>query len=54
MTDAAMGDDVPPDAAEDEQDDTGVLDPQDTLLDRGVDQALDEGYSPPERPLSWR
>lgn len=26
------------------------LQPQDTLMDRGVDDVLDEGYSPPERP----
>ncbi|GAA1877885.1 DUF5709 domain-containing protein [Streptantibioticus ferralitis] len=33
------------------QDDAGVLDPEDTLDDRGVTPAIDEGYSPPERPL---
>jgi hypothetical protein len=33
------------------QDDEGVLDPEDTLVDRGVDSPLDEGYSPPERSL---
>ncbi len=27
------------------------LQPEDTLVDRGVDDVLDEGYSPPER---WR
>jgi hypothetical protein len=32
------------------QDDEGVLEPEDTLDDRGVDSAFDEGYSPPERP----
>lgn len=26
------------------------LQPEDTLVDRGVDDLLDEGYSPPERP----
>lgn len=26
------------------------LQPEDTLLDRGVDDTLDEGYSPPDRP----
>lgn len=26
------------------------LQPADTLIDRGVDDVLDEGYSPPERP----
>lgn len=28
------------------------LQPEDTLDDRGVDDVLDEGYSPPERPSS--
>lgn len=31
-------------------DDEDQLQPQDTLDDRGVDDLLDEGYSPPERP----
>ena len=26
------------------------LQPEDTLIDRGIDDVLDEGYSPPERP----
>ena len=26
------------------------LQPEDTLIDRGIDDALDEGFSPPERP----
>ncbi len=26
------------------------LQPEDTLIDRGVDDVLDEGYSPPEQP----
>jgi len=30
--------------------DTDQLTSDDTLLDRGLDDALDEGYSPPERP----
>jgi len=30
--------------------DTDQLEQEDTLLDRGVDSVLDEGYSPPERP----
>lgn len=52
MSDESMGDDVyQPDPGADGVDDSGVLDPEDTLLDRGVDEALDEGYSPPERPL---
>ncbi|MGY0064097.1 DUF5709 domain-containing protein [Streptomyces sp. LZ34] len=45
-----MGDEVyQPDGSE-VQDDVGVLDASDTLDYRGGDQALDEGYSPPERP----
>jgi Family of unknown function (DUF5709) len=31
-------------------DDDDQLQPADTLIDRGVDDILDEGYSPPERP----
>ena len=31
-------------------DDEDQLQPEDTLVDRGLDDALDEGYSPPERP----
>ncbi|HTY27429.1 MAG TPA: hypothetical protein VMD51_04665, partial [Mycobacterium sp.] len=30
--------------------DDNQLQPQDTLDDRGMDDMLDEGYSPPERP----
>jgi hypothetical protein len=32
-------------------DEEDQLSSEDTLEDRGVDDALDEGYSPPERPL---
>ena len=32
-------------------DEEDQLQPEDTLVDRGVDDVLDEGYSPPERPL---
>jgi hypothetical protein len=50
MSDSAMGDDVyQPDGSE-VQDDAGLLDPEDTLDQHGVEQILDEGYSPPERP----
>ncbi|GGZ06374.1 hypothetical protein GCM10010300_57980 [Streptomyces olivaceoviridis] len=50
MTDATMGDDVyQPDGSE-VQDDAGLLDASDTLDYRSGDEALDEGYSPPERP----
>ncbi|SEG91114.1 hypothetical protein SAMN05216223_12331 [Actinacidiphila yanglinensis] len=50
MTDEAMGDEVyQPDGSE-VQDDAGLLDASDTLDYRAGAQALDEGYSPPERP----
>jgi hypothetical protein len=35
---------------QDDLDDTAQLDQSDTLDDRGVDDLLDEGVSPPERP----
>ncbi|MER8069796.1 DUF5709 domain-containing protein [Streptomyces sp. NPDC094034] len=45
-----MGDEVyQPDGAEIGEDE-GILDPEDTLIDRGSDP-FDEGWSPPERPL---
>jgi len=34
--------------------DSDQLPLEDTLLDRGVDDALEEGYSPPERPRTNR
>lgn len=40
--------DSSPDDGEDN--DSGVLEPEDSLDDRGVADVLDEGYSPPERP----
>lgn len=44
------GDDVyQPDASE-VQDDAGLLDAEDTLVNDGVDDPLDRGWSPPERP----
>lgn len=50
MADEAMGDDVyQPDGSE-VQDDAGLLDASDTLDYRAGEEALDEGYSPPERP----
>ncbi|MFF5563267.1 DUF5709 domain-containing protein [Streptomyces sp. NPDC012623] len=51
----APGDDVPgdevyqPDGSEIGEDE-GILDSEDTLVDRGADP-FDEGWSPPERPL---
>lgn len=35
-----------------DEDDSGLLEPEDSLDDRGVGDVLDEGYSPPERPLA--
>jgi len=50
--DGTMGDDVyQPDGSE-IQEDVGPLEPEDTLIDRGIPQVLDEGYSPPERPFA--
>lgn len=49
-TENEMGDEVyQPDDSE-VQEDTGLLEPEDTLVDRGVSPET-EGYSPPERPL---
>ena len=31
--------------------DDNQLQPEDTLIDRGIDDVLDEGYSPPEQPF---
>lgn len=48
-----MGDEVyQPGTPDDNEvpEDEGLLDPEDTLLDRGVDP-YDEGWSPPDRPL---
>jgi len=39
-----------PAAGEYSADDDNQLQPEDTLIDRGIDDVLDEGYSPPERP----
>jgi hypothetical protein len=39
-----------PAAGEYSAEDDNQLQPEDTLIDRGVDDALDEGYSPPEQP----
>jgi hypothetical protein len=50
VADEAMGDDVYQPDGSGVQDDVGLLDAADTLDYRGGDQALDEGYSPPERP----
>jgi len=39
-----------PAAGEYSMEDDNQLQPEDTLIDRGIDDALDEGFSPPERP----
>ncbi len=39
-----------PAAGEYSPDDDNQLQPEDTLIDRGVDDVLDEGFSPPEQP----
>ncbi|MDT0473802.1 DUF5709 domain-containing protein [Streptomyces griseoviridis] len=49
--DDAMGSEVYQPSGPEEREDEGVLDPEDTLTDRGSDP-YDEGWSPPERPLA--
>lgn len=44
------GDDVYQPDASDQREDTGLLDAEDTLESDGVDDPLDRGWSPPERP----
>jgi hypothetical protein len=47
-----MGDDAyQPTGTNEEQEDAAPLDLQDALDERTYDETLDEGYSPPERPL---
>ncbi|MFC9927677.1 DUF5709 domain-containing protein [Streptomyces sp. NPDC127190] len=47
-----MADDAyQPTGTNEEQEDAGPLDLQDALDERTYDDVLDEGYSPPERPL---
>ncbi|MDX3800775.1 DUF5709 domain-containing protein [Streptomyces sp. AK04-3B] len=48
----AMGDDVyQPTGSAEEQEDGAPLDLQDAVDERTYDDVLDEGYSPPEKPL---
>ncbi|WP_055587985.1 DUF5709 domain-containing protein [Streptacidiphilus griseoplanus] len=47
-----MGDEVYQPQGDEVTDDSGPLEPEDTLVNRGVPQVLDEGYSPPERPFA--
>src|SRR3954447_15930419 len=35
-----------------EQDQDGIINPEDELSEDGMDQVLEQGYSPPERPLA--
>ncbi|MGA4845877.1 DUF5709 domain-containing protein [Streptomyces sp. G5(2025)] len=52
MSDQNMADDAyQPTGDNEEQEDAAPLDLQDTLDERGYDDMLDEGYSPPEKPL---
>jgi hypothetical protein len=51
QNDDVMGDEVYQPQGTDDREDEGVLDPEDTLSDRGSDP-YEEGWSPPERPLA--
>ncbi|MEV4949078.1 DUF5709 domain-containing protein [Streptomyces sp. NPDC053755] len=52
MTDESMADDVyQPTGGNEEQEDAAPLDLQDAVDERDYDDVLDEGYSPPEKPL---
>jgi hypothetical protein len=52
MSDENMADDAyQPTGGNEEQEDAAPLDLQDALDERTYDDMLDEGYSPPERPL---
>ncbi|GAA3019970.1 DUF5709 domain-containing protein [Streptomyces fulvorobeus] len=52
MSDEQMADDVyQPTGTNEEQEDAAPLDLQDALGERTYDDMLDEGYSPPEKPL---
>ncbi|MGW7052678.1 DUF5709 domain-containing protein [Streptomyces sp. NPDC054887] len=52
MSDDHMADDVyQPTGTNEEQEDGAPLDLQDALQERTYDDMLDEGYSPPEKPL---
>lgn len=52
MSDNGMADDVyQPTGSNEEQQDAAPLDLQDAVDERDYDEILDEGYSPPEKPL---
>ncbi|MFG2430733.1 DUF5709 domain-containing protein [Streptomyces sp. NPDC048590] len=50
MTDSELGDDVYQPQEPEASDPADLLDLEDTLDTSGLDDVLDEGYSPPERP----
>lgn len=50
-TDPMADDAYQPTGTNEEQEDAAPLDMQDALDERSYDDALDEGYSPPEKPL---
>ncbi|MEU9118902.1 DUF5709 domain-containing protein [Streptomyces sp. NPDC048506] len=51
MSDDAMGDEVYQPSRTDPQDNPNDLDMEDALGEPGLDEMLDTGYSPPERPF---
>ncbi|MFF7651623.1 DUF5709 domain-containing protein [Streptomyces sp. NPDC007983] len=52
MSDDSMADDAyQPVGSNEEQEDAAPLDLEDALDERGYDDILEEGYSPPEKPL---
>ncbi len=52
MDGVSTWDDTTIESGEYSVDDDNQLQPEDTLVDRGVDDILDEGISPPERPYA--
>ncbi|WP_086812602.1 hypothetical protein, partial [Streptomyces murinus] len=51
-TQTPLGDDAyQPTGTNEEQADAAPVDPEDAVGERSYDDMLDEGYSPPERPL---
>ncbi|GAA1909913.1 DUF5709 domain-containing protein [Streptomyces sodiiphilus] len=51
MPDEEMGDEVYQPTGTDRQQLSGDLDLENSLDEKGLDETLDEGYSPPEKPL---
>ncbi|MGP3770035.1 DUF5709 domain-containing protein [Streptomyces sp. SDT5-1] len=52
MSENEMADDAyQPTGGNEEQEDAAPFDPEDALDERDYDEMLDEGYSPPEKPL---